>query len=70
MMYNTIDVYCIVRHERVRGFYPLTSTLGILVYRIDLLSVCAYRRCCMKVKRHFSTTQRPAAHTHWKYVTY
>ena len=56
--------------RRVCGFCPLTSNHGILVYRIDLLSVCAYRRCCIKVKRHFTTTQRPAAHTHWKYVTY
>jgi len=38
-----------VRHERVRGFCPLTSTLGILVYRDDSLSVRAYRRRCIEV---------------------
>jgi len=60
----------IVGVRRVRGFCPLTSNLGILVYRIDLLSICAYRHCCIAIKRHVTTTQRPATHTLWKYVTY
>ena len=39
-----------VRHERVRGFCPPTSTLGILVYCDDSLSVRAYRRRCIEVR--------------------
>ena len=60
--------YC--RSQACTWVLSSNSNLGILVHRIDLLSICAYRHCRITVKRHVTTAQRPATHTHWKYVTY